>query len=164
VAYGLTGSLRGGRLASGRSGGRHRFRAIAVFGLYIAGGWLLPGRKRVVPYSIQTLKRLQPELFRQDLVTELAYAAKYVLSLIPAPIRGGDVQTNWVYVPSTRLGGDSLGYHWIDDTHFAWYLLDVSGHGVGLALLSVSVLNTLRNQCLPDVDFRCPDQVLAAVS
>ena len=67
VAYGLTGSLRGGRLASGRPGGRHRFRAIAIFGLYIAGGWLLPGRKRVVPYSIQWLKRLRPALFRQDL-------------------------------------------------------------------------------------------------
>jgi len=37
--------------------------------LYIAGGWLLPGRKRVVPYSIQTLKRLKPEWFRQDLIT-----------------------------------------------------------------------------------------------
>ena len=71
VAYGLTGSLSGGRLASGRSGGRHRFRAIAIFGLYIAVGWLLPGRKRVVPYSIQTLKRLKPELFRQDLTTLL---------------------------------------------------------------------------------------------
>ncbi|MBM4124350.1 MAG: zinc-binding dehydrogenase [Nitrospira sp.] len=68
VAYGLTGSLRGGRLASGRSGGRHRFRAIAIFGLYIAGGWLFPGRKRVVPYSIQWLKRLRPALFRQDLI------------------------------------------------------------------------------------------------
>jgi NADPH:quinone reductase-like Zn-dependent oxidoreductase len=68
VAYGLTSSLRGGRLASGRSGGRHRFRAIAIFGLYIAGGWILPGRKRVIPYSIQTLKRLRPELFRQDLI------------------------------------------------------------------------------------------------
>ena len=68
VAYGLTGSLRGGRLASGRSGGRHRFRALAIFGLYIAGGWLFPGRKRVVPYSIQTLKRLRPALFRQDLI------------------------------------------------------------------------------------------------
>jgi NADPH:quinone reductase len=67
VAYGLTSSLSGGRLASGRSGSRHRFRAIAIFGLYIAGGWLLPGRKRVVPYSIQWLKRLKPELFRQDL-------------------------------------------------------------------------------------------------
>ena len=68
IAYGLTGSLRGGRLASGRSGGRHRFRAIAIFGLYIAGGWLFPGRKRVVPYSIQTLKRLRPEIFREDLI------------------------------------------------------------------------------------------------
>lgn len=68
VAYGLTGSLRGGRLPSGYSGGRHRYRAIAIFGLYIAAGWLLPGRKRVVPYSIQWLKRLRPALFRQDLI------------------------------------------------------------------------------------------------
>ena len=68
VAYGLTGSLREGRLASGRSGSRHRFRDIAIFGLYIAGGWLLPGRKRVVPYSIQWLKRLRPALFRRDLI------------------------------------------------------------------------------------------------
>jgi NADPH2:quinone reductase len=68
VAYGLTASLRGGRLASGRSGRRHRFRGIAIFGLYIAGGWLLPSRKRVVPYSIQWLKRLRPAWFRQDLI------------------------------------------------------------------------------------------------
>jgi NADPH:quinone reductase-like Zn-dependent oxidoreductase len=68
VAYGLTSSLHGGRLASGRSGRRHRFRGIAIFGLYIAAGWLLPGRKRVVPYSIQWLKRLKPALFRQDLI------------------------------------------------------------------------------------------------
>jgi NADPH2:quinone reductase len=39
--------------------------------LYIAGGWLLPGRKRVVPYSIQTLKRLKPALFKQDLTALL---------------------------------------------------------------------------------------------
>ena len=68
VAYGLTSSLRGGRLASGRSGRRHRFRGIAIFGVYIAGGWLLPGRKRVVPYSIQWLKRLRPAWFRQDVL------------------------------------------------------------------------------------------------
>jgi len=68
VIYGLTSSLRGGRLASGRSGSRHRFRGIAIFGLYIAGGWLLPGRRRMVPYSIQWLKRLRPAVFRQDLI------------------------------------------------------------------------------------------------
>jgi NADPH:quinone reductase-like Zn-dependent oxidoreductase len=68
VGYGLRSSLRGEGLASGRPGRRQRFRGTATFGLYIAGGWLLPGRKRVVPYSIQTLKRLKPEFFRQDLV------------------------------------------------------------------------------------------------
>ena len=69
VAYGLTSSLRSGRLASGRPGRRRRFRAIAIFGVYIAGGWKLPHRKRVLPYSIQWLKRLRPAWFRQDLVT-----------------------------------------------------------------------------------------------
>jgi NADPH2:quinone reductase len=43
-------------------------RGIAIFGVYIAGGWLLPGRKRVIPYSIQWLKRLRPAWFRQDLL------------------------------------------------------------------------------------------------
>jgi len=67
VAYGLTSSLRGGNLASGRTGRRQRFRRLAVFGVYIVGGWLLPGHKRVVPYSIQWLKRMKPVQFRQDL-------------------------------------------------------------------------------------------------
>jgi NADPH2:quinone reductase len=68
VGYGLRSALRGEGLASGRPGRRQRFRGTAMFALYIAGGWLLPGRKRVLPYSIQTLKRLKPEFFRQDLV------------------------------------------------------------------------------------------------
>ncbi|HKT12252.1 MAG TPA: medium chain dehydrogenase/reductase family protein [Terriglobia bacterium] len=71
VGYGLITSLRGEGLSSGRPGRRRRFRGTATFALYIAGGWLLPGRKRVVPYSIQTLKRLKPELFRHDLITLL---------------------------------------------------------------------------------------------
>ena len=71
VGYGLRSSLRGEGLASGRPGRRQRFRGTAIFGLHIAGGWLLPGRKRVVPYSIQTLKRLKPDLFRQDWIALL---------------------------------------------------------------------------------------------
>jgi NADPH2:quinone reductase len=69
VGYGLTTSLRGEGLTSDRPGRRQRFRGTAIFGLYIAVGLLLPGRKRMVPYSIQTLKRLKPALFRQDLIT-----------------------------------------------------------------------------------------------
>ncbi len=71
VGYGLISSIRGEGLSSSRPGRRQRYRGTALFALYIAGGWLLPGRKRVVPYSIQTLKRLRPDWFRQDLVALL---------------------------------------------------------------------------------------------
>jgi NADPH:quinone reductase-like Zn-dependent oxidoreductase len=71
VAYGNTTSLRGAGLTSGRPGRRNRLHGIPILGLYIAGGWLIPGRKRVIPYSIQWLKRLRPALFRQDLIALL---------------------------------------------------------------------------------------------
>ena len=71
VGYGNTTSLRGEGLGSGRTGRRNRLHGIPIYALYIAGGWLLPGRKRIVPYSIQTLKRLKPALFRQDLTALL---------------------------------------------------------------------------------------------
>jgi NADPH2:quinone reductase len=71
VGYGLISSIRGQGLASSRPGRRQRFRGTAIFALYIVGGWLLPGRQRVVPYSIQWLKRRKPELFRQDLIALL---------------------------------------------------------------------------------------------
>jgi NADPH:quinone reductase-like Zn-dependent oxidoreductase len=71
IGYGLSTSLRGTGLTSSRPGRRQRFRGTAVFGMYIAGSWLLPARKRVIPYSIQWLKRWKPALFRRDLITLL---------------------------------------------------------------------------------------------
>src|SRR5512137_2139462 len=68
VGYGNTTSLRGEGLGQSRTGRRNRLHGIPIYACYIAGGWLLPGRKRIVPYSIQTLKRLKPALFRQDLL------------------------------------------------------------------------------------------------
>jgi len=101
---------------------------------------------------------------RQALMLQLSQAADHVLSLIPPPIREGSIRTEWRLMPSFQLGGDSLGYHWIDKDHFAMYLLDVCGHGVGPALLSVSVLNAIRSQSLPDADFRMPARVLRALN
>jgi NADPH:quinone reductase-like Zn-dependent oxidoreductase len=71
VGYGLMTSLRGEGLTSSRPGRRRRFGGTAVFGLYVAAGWILPGRRRVSPYSIQTLKRLKPAWFREDLTALL---------------------------------------------------------------------------------------------
>ena len=52
----------------------------------------------------------------------------------------------------------------IDDDHLGIYIIDVSGHGVGAALLSVSVINVLRSHSLPKTDFKQPDQVLKALN
>jgi phosphoserine phosphatase RsbU/P len=101
---------------------------------------------------------------QQRLANEMKQAAHYVQSLLPDKLTKGDVRTDWRFVPSAELGGDSFGYHWLDDDHFAFYLLDVSGHGVGSALLSVSAMNALRSQALPQTDFRAPGQVLGALN
>jgi phosphoserine phosphatase RsbU/P len=101
---------------------------------------------------------------QQRLANEMKQAAHYVQSLLPDKLKKGDVRTDWRFVPSAELGGDSFGYHWLDDDHFAFYLLDVSGHGVGSALLSVSAMNALRSQALPQTDFRVPGQVLGALN
>ncbi|MBS1213803.1 MAG: response regulator receiver modulated serine phosphatase, partial [Proteobacteria bacterium] len=74
---------------------------------------------------------------QKKLAAELAEAAAYVRSLLPATMTGRP-QAEWRFIPSTELGGDALGYHWLDDDHLAMYLLDVCGHGVGAALLSIS--------------------------
>lgn len=99
----------------------------------------------------------------RQLAQEVGMAARYVQSLLPAPLTG-EVIANGKFVPSTQLGGDMFGYFWIDDDHLALYLLDVSGHGVGSSLLAVSASNTVAARSLPDTDFRDPTQVLARLN
>ncbi len=101
---------------------------------------------------------------QKRLASEVKQAANYVKSLLPERLKKGLIKTDWRFVPSAELGGDSFGYHWLDDDHFAFYLLDVSGHGVGAALLSVSAMNAMRSQALPNTDFRQPSQVLFALN
>lgn len=94
---------------------------------------------------------------------ELAEAANYIMGILP-PRRTAAPHTEWHFVPSTELGGDSFGYHDIDADHMAFYLLDVCGHGVGAALLSVTVINVLRSAALVNTDFRNPGAVLSALN
>jgi sigma-B regulation protein RsbU (phosphoserine phosphatase) len=84
---------------------------------------------------------------KQLIEQELMQASVYVRSLLPDPMTG-DISIQSSFLPSTQLGGDSFDYFWLDNDHLAVYLLDVSGHGVGSALLSVSVLNLIRSRSL----------------
>ncbi|MFM7077143.1 MAG: PP2C family protein-serine/threonine phosphatase [Planctomycetaceae bacterium] len=101
---------------------------------------------------------------RELLAADIATAARYMRSLIPPPGPVGMLAADWRFVPSASLGGDAFGYHALDDDHVAIYLLDVCGHGVGAALLSVSVLSAVRAEVLPSTDFQTPESVLAALN
>ena len=101
---------------------------------------------------------------QQVLANDLATAAHYVRSLLPPPQSMGSVTADWRFIPSAELGGDAFGYHHLDDTRVAVYLLDVCGHGVGAALLSVSALNAIRSEALAQTDFHDPGAVLAALN
>ena len=118
--------------------------------------------KKVLREAEQRHLRTIEETQRR-LDTELAEAANYVRSIFPPPSES-PLRVDWKYEPSTELGGDAFGYHWIDRDHFAVYLLDVCGHGLGASLLSVAAINVIRSGSLPNTDFRDPGAVLAALN
>jgi sigma-B regulation protein RsbU (phosphoserine phosphatase) len=118
-------------------------------------------RKSLHDHERQLLSRFRTQQARIN--SELADAKTYLMSLLPPPLQEPFV-ADWRFIPSSELGGDCFGYHWIDEDHFALYLLDVCGHGVGSALLSVTVLNVLRSNALNGVDFRQPAEVLSAAN
>jgi phosphoserine phosphatase RsbU/P len=109
------------------------------------------------------------EFQKSRLEAEQAQAAEYVRSLLPRDLEG-TVSIYSYFKPSTQLGGDSFDFYWLDPDHLVIYLLDVSGHGVGAALLSVSVLNLLRTKGLQSkeidelVDLTQPSQVLKTLN
>lgn len=53
------------------------------------------------------------------------------------------VRTTWRYVPTDELAGDAVGIHQMDDRRVVCYVIDVSGHGVPAALLSVSAMHAI---------------------
>ena len=101
---------------------------------------------------------------QEMLQSDLHNAAEYIKALLPDPVREDKMTIDWRFEPCNALGGDAFGYHWIDEDNLAVYLIDVAGHGVGPALLSASVINTLRNETLPHTNFHQPSQVLSALN
>jgi sigma-B regulation protein RsbU (phosphoserine phosphatase) len=115
--------------------------------------------------ACQQVLQLRQDLQAQkaQLQTELAEAEAYVRSLLPQDLTQ-KVPINARFIPSSSLGGDCYDFYWLDPDYLVIYLLDVSGHGLGSALLSTSVLNMLRSQALPDVNFYRPEKVLQALN
>jgi sigma-B regulation protein RsbU (phosphoserine phosphatase) len=112
-------------------------------------------------HSNAYLIQLERDEAYDTLDREIKKAAEYIHSILPEPVDNDKIKTEWRHIPSTSLSGDSFDYAWIDDKHFAFYLLDVCGHGVGSALLSISAVNVIRSSTLSKDDFKQPAKVLS---
>ena len=80
----------------------------------------------------------------ERMTRDLEAAARVQQSLLPdehVDIEGAEFL--WHYRPCDELAGDGLNVFKCDDDHVAMYVMDVSGHGVAAALLSVSVTHHL---------------------
>jgi sigma-B regulation protein RsbU (phosphoserine phosphatase) len=101
---------------------------------------------------------------QERLRAELRGGAAYVRGLLPPRLSRPDIRTDWMFIPSASLGGDAFGYNAVAGGKLALYLIDVSGHGIEAALFSVTLLNLLKTQVLPGVDFADPASVLARLN
>ena len=99
-----------------------------------------------VQSDITARKRAEEELARANrrMSKSLEAAAAIQRSLLPEgmpDVQG--VEFAWAFQPCHELAGDSLDVFQIDEEHVALYVLDVVGHGVPAALLSVTLARIL---------------------
>lgn len=111
--------------------------------------------------EVQLAERLKVQADR--LAADLRSAANYITSILPADV-GGPLSVSSRYLPSQELAGDTFDHRWVDDDHLIVYLIDVSGHGIEAALLSVSVHNMLRSGSLPLATLLSPERVLSELN
>jgi sigma-B regulation protein RsbU (phosphoserine phosphatase) len=123
------------------------------------------------------LKQLNQELIEKQkrLDEDLAAAAEIQKSLLPPAVHSAEnLEVAWKFEPCEHMGGDIFNLFQLDDDHWAIYMLDVSGHGVQAALVTVSVSQFLQpnsghlfkrkpGKLSQTRQLRTPSEVLAAL-
>lgn len=82
---------------------------------------------------------------QKKLEEDLKAAAQIQKSLIPSEYPKIDnFGFAWQFIPCEHSGGDIFNIHSLDESHLAVYVIDVSGHGVPSAMVTVSVNQSLQ--------------------
>lgn len=88
--------------------------------------------------------RLQLERREKEMADALDSAAHIQRSLIPKqPPNFHNLHYAWCFSPSKRVGGDLFNVAALDEGTIMTYLIDVSGHGLASAMVSVAVQQSL---------------------
>lgn len=81
---------------------------------------------------------------QERLAQDLRSATTIQAALLPKPVDRPGVRMAWRFEPCDAVGGDILIVHPIGENHLAVALIDVSGHGVPAAMVTVSVTQLLQ--------------------
>lgn len=96
---------------------------------------------------------------QQRIQSDLQAAAEIQRDLLPRSAELDlPVRLAWSLMPADELAGDSFNVFAFDDRYLGFYLIDVSGHGVPAAMLSVHLARTLAPEPRPDSLVRLPDE------
>lgn len=107
--------------------------------------------EKLAQEALQSANR-QLDALNRSLMRDLDAAAAVQRSLLPAPpLTVPGFRFAWQFRPCQELAGDFLNIVPLDDRHLGVYILDVSGHGVAAALLSVTLSHFLSG--VPDRSF-----------
>jgi len=93
------------------------------------------------------LKRSNAKLTEKQAVLDedLKAAAGIQQSLLPRTLPDiRNLAIAWKFMPSHVIGGDIFNVFRLDEDHIGMYMIDVSGHGVPSALITVSVSQVLE--------------------
>lgn len=85
---------------------------------------------------------------QDEIQQDLRHAAALQNGLLPAQKRIGALDFAWFYRPASFIGGDTLNYFALDAQRSLFYTVDVSGHGISSALLSMYLSNLLTSSGL----------------
>ena len=99
--------------------------------------------------SENRLKNLNRELTQKQnrLEQDLIAAAEIQKSLLPTNVNYGEIlDVAWRFQPCDKIGGDIFNIIQLDDDHWAFYIIDVAGHGVPAAMVAVTVYQYLQPQ------------------
>ncbi|QHM71025.1 PP2C family protein-serine/threonine phosphatase [Mixta intestinalis] len=76
----------------------------------------------------------------KQIETDLQAAARLQQSILPAHnLRNGDYRADWLFVPSAYVSGDIFNFFPLNERYAGFYGVDVAGHGVGAAMVSLAV-------------------------
>jgi sigma-B regulation protein RsbU (phosphoserine phosphatase) len=99
--------------------------------------------KHLTENLLQANKELQKK--QNALDADLKAAAEIQKSLLPTPLpKTPGLEMAWQFKPCDAVGGDIFNIFRVDENHWVFYMIDVSGHGVPAAMITVSVQQQLQ--------------------